>query len=281
VLPCHPSARNTESSFLTTPKEGTTHPDRTAQFEDRNAQTRAFQERRHPVLSVDTKKKDLVGDCKNGGRQWRPAGQPAMVRVHDFVDRTLGKALPSGVSDVATNQGWVSVGTDHDTAACAVQTVRRWWQPMGQPTYPQATDLRITAASGGRNGRRARLWKTAVQRLADDRGLRMTVCHFPPGTRKWHTIDHRLFCPSTHNWRGRPLVSRAGIVDLIGRTTTRTGLVSRAALDTAALDSRAYATGTTVSAAELAAVRLPPATFHGDWNYTIVPRSASPAQVLP
>jgi hypothetical protein len=257
-------------------KEGTAHPDRNAQFAYINAQTCAFQERGQPVISVDTKKKELVGDFKNGGREWRPAGQPERVRVHDFVDRDLGKAIPYGVYDVASNQGWVSVGIDHDTAAFAVQTVRRWWEQMGQPTYPQASAVLITADGGGSNGSRARLWKTELQRLADDTGLRITVCHFPPGTSKWNKIEHRMFCHITQNWRGRPLVSREVIVDLIGRTTTRTGLAIRAALDPGV-----YPTGIKVTDANLAAVRLQPATFHGDWNYTIAPRTTANAQVIP
>jgi hypothetical protein len=259
-------------------EEGATHPDRNAQFAYINAQTRAFQERSQPVISVDTKKKELIGDFKNGGREWRPAGQPEVVRVHDFVDRDLGKAIPYGVYDLATNQGWVSVGIDHDTAAFAVQTVRRWWEQMGRPTYSQASELLITADGGGSNGSRTRLWKTELQRLADDTGLRITVSHFPPGTSKWNTIEHRMFCHITQNWRGRPLVSRAVIVDLIGTTTTQTGLAIRAALDTGA-----YPTGIKVTDADLAAVRLQPAAFHGDWNYTISPspRSDSEAQVIP
>jgi hypothetical protein len=257
-------------------KEGSAHPDRNAQFEHINAQTHAFQGRGQPVISVDTKKKELVGDFKNGGREWRPAGPPDLVRVHDFLDRTLGKAIPYGVYDVATNQGWVSVGIDHDTAAFAVQTVRTWWEQLGHPTYPRATELLITADDGGSNGSRTRLWKTELQRLADDTGLRITVSHFPPGTSKWNKIEHRMFCHITQNWRGRPLVSREVIVELIGSTTTCTGLAIRAALDTGA-----YPTGITVTAAELAAVRLQPATFHGDWNYTISPRSDAHAQVIP
>jgi len=248
-------------------KEGASHPDRDAQFAHIDARARAFQERGQPVVSVDTKKKELVGDFANGGREWQPAGRPERVRVHDFVDRGLGKAIPYGVYDLAADQGWVSVGTDHDTPAFAVEAVRRWWQQMGAPAYPGATALLITADGGGSNGSRARLWKTELQRLADETGLAITVCHFPPGTSKWNKIEHRLFCHITQNWRGRPLVSHEAIVELIGSTTTRTGLTVRAGLDTGA-----YPTGIKVSDDDLAAVRLDPAAFHGDWNYTILPR---------
>jgi len=256
-------------------KEGTAHPDRDAQFTSINAQVQSFQQRGQPVISVDTKKKELVGDFKNGGREWRPGGQPESVRVHDFIDRDLGKAIPYGVYDLAANQGWVSVGTDHDTPAFAVQSVRRWWEEMGWPVYPQATELLITADSGGSNGSRTRLWKTELQRLADDTGLRLAVCHFPPGTSKWNTIEHRMFCHITQNWRGRPLVSHEVIVRLIGSTTTRTGLTLRADLDTGT-----YPTGVKVTDAELAAVQLEPADFHGDWNYTIAPHESPFAQVI-
>src|SRR5215207_109486 len=256
-------------------KEGAAHPDRDAQFAYINAQVRSFQQRGQPVISVDTKKKELVGDFKNGGREWRPTGDPEPVRVHDFVDRDLGKAIPYGVYDLAANQGWVSVGTDHDTPAFAVQTVRRWWEEMGRPVYPRATEVLITADGGGSNGSRARLWKTELQRLADDTGLRITVGHFPPGTSKWTKIEHRMFCHITQNWRGRPLVSHEVIVRLIGSTTTRAGLTIRADLDTGT-----YPTGVKVTDVELAAVRLQPADFHGDWNYTIAPRAQSIAQVI-
>jgi hypothetical protein len=198
------------------------------------------------------------------------------VRVHDFVDRELGRAIPYGVYDLAANRGWVSVGTAHDTPAFAVQTVRRWWEQMGRPTYPAAAELLITADGGGSNGSRARLWKTELQQLADETGLRITVCHFPPGTSKWNKIEHRMFCHITQNWRGRPLVSHEVIVQLIGSTTTRTGLAIRAGLDTGS-----YPAGIKVTDTELAAVRLEPADFHGDWNYTILPRSQSFAQVIP
>ena len=247
-------------------KEGTSHPDRDAQFAYLNAQVQAFQERGQPVISVDTKKKELVGDFAKGGREWQPIGQPEQVRVHDFVDPDLGKAIPYGVYDIAANQGWVSVGTDHDTPAFAVASVQRWWEQMGQPTYPRATELLITADGGGSNGSRARRWKVELQRLADETGLRITVGHLPPGTSKWNKIEHRMFCHITENWRGRPLVSHEVIVQLIGHTTTCTGLSIRAELD-----AQSYPTGMKVTDAELAAVQLEPAAFHGEWNYSISP----------
>ncbi len=251
-----------------TTKEGSDHPDRDAQFASINEQTRAFQQRGQPAISVDCKKKELVGDFKNGGREWQPAGHPEQVRVHDFLDKQLGKAIPYGVYDLAANQGWVSVGIDHETAAFAVASVRHWWQQMGQPRYPTATELLITADGGGSNSSQSRLWKTELQRLADETGLRISVCHFPPGTSKWNLIEHRLFCHITQNWRGRPLVSLEVIVNLIGNTTTRAGLKVRAELDPAP-----YPTGIKVSDAELAAVQLQPATFHGNWNYAITPHT--------
>ncbi len=251
-----------------TTKEGSDHPDRDAQFASINEQTRAFQQRGQPAISVDCKKKELVGDFKNGGREWQPAGHPEQVRVHDFLDKQLGKAIPYGVYDLAANQGWVSVGIDHETAAFAVASVRHWWHQMGQPRYPTATELLITADGGGSNSSQSRLWKTELQRLADETGLRISVCHFPPGTSKWNLIEHRLFCHITQNWRGRPLVSLEVIVNLIGNTTTRAGLKVRAELDPAP-----YPTGIKVSDAELAAVQLQPATFHGNWNYAITPHT--------
>jgi Rhodopirellula transposase DDE domain len=254
-------------------KEGADHPDRDAQFAYINDQTRAYQQRGQPVISVDAKKKELVGDFTNGGHEWQPAGHPEAVRVHDFLDRQLGKAIPYGVYDVAANQGWVSIGIDHDTAAFAVATVQRWWEQMGRLSYPTATELLITADSGGSNSSHTRLWKAELQRLADQTGLRISVCHFPPGTSKWNAIEHRLFCHITQNWRGRPLVSLEVIVNLIGNTTTRSGLTVQAELDTGA-----YPTGVKIADADFGAVQLQPAAFHGDWNYTIVPRS--PAQVI-
>jgi len=248
-------------------REGGAHPDRDAQFRRIAARARAFQRRGQPVVSVDAKKKELVGDFRNGGREWRPKGTPEAVRVHDFQDKRLGKAIPYGVYDVAANQGWVSVGIDHDTARFAVEAMRRWWREMGSKRYPEATELLVTADGGGSNGVRCRLWKVALQELADETGLRIAVCHLPPGTSKWNKIEHRLFCHITQNWRGRPLRSLEVVVSLIGGTTTSTGLVVRAELD-----PRPYAKGVTVSDAELAAVRIRRAKFHGEWNYTISPR---------
>jgi hypothetical protein len=247
-------------------KEGTDHPDRDTQFSYLNAQVQMVQERGQPVISVDCKKKELIGNFANPGREWQPQGHPEEVRVHDFVDPELGKAIPYGVSDIAGNCGWVSVGTDHDTPAFAVAAVRQWWEHMGQPRYPDAQELLITADGGGSNASRARLWKVELQRLADATGLRIGVCHLPPGTSKWNKIEHRMFCHITQNWRGRPLVSHEVVVQLIGHTTTHQGLTIRAAID-----SQPYPTGIKVTDAELAAVHLAPAPFHGDWNYTISP----------
>jgi hypothetical protein len=251
-------------------KEGGTHPDRNAQFEYINAQVQAFQQRGQPVVSVDAKKKELVGEFKNGGREWCPQGQPVAVRVHDFVDPQLGKAIPYGVYDVTANTGWVSVGIDHDTAEFAVETLRRWWRHMGAPTYPKARALLITADGGGSNGSRCRLWKVTLQHLADELGLRITVCHFPPGTSKWNKIEHRLFSHIAINWRGQPRTSLTVIVNLIAHTTTRQGLSIQADLDT-----NHYPTGIRVSDQQLAAVNLKRAEFHGNWNYTIYPRTKS------
>ncbi len=247
-------------------REGKQHPDRNAQFEHINARATALQRRGQPVISVDTKKKELLGDFKNGGREWQPGGCPEQVRVHDFQDKGLGKAIPYGVYDVANNQGWVSVGVDHDTAQFAAASIRRWWQEMGQARFPRARELLITADGGGSNGSRCRLWKLALQGVADDTGLALEVCHFPPGTSKWNKIEHRLFCHITQNWRGRPLVSREAVVELIAATTTRAGLTVKAALDT-----ESYPTGIEVSDEELASVNLRPAKFHGEWNYHIKP----------
>ena len=204
--------------------EGASHPDRDAQFQHISQQVQAFQQRSSPVISIDTKKKELVGDFKNGGREWRPQGTPEKVRVHDFPDEELGKAIPYGVYDVTGNQGWVSVGTDHDTAEFATETIRRWWRQMGSQTYPEAGELLIMADGGGSNSSRTRLWKVALQGLVDDTGMAISVCHFPPGTSKWNKIEHRMFCHITANWRGRPLVSHEVIVNLIGNTTTKAGL---------------------------------------------------------
>jgi transposase len=250
-------------------QEGASHPDRNAQFEHINVQALAFQQRGQPVISVDTKKKELVGEFKNSGREWQPKGQPELVQVHDFPSQALGKAIPYGVYDVGANEGWVSVGTDHDTAEFAVATVRRWWQQMGAPKYPDATELLIMADGGGSNGNRSRLWKVALQQFANDTGLRLSVCHFPPGTSKWNKIEHRMFSHITQNWRGRPLVSHEVVVNLIGSTTTRAGLQIRAVLDSAP-----YPTKKQVSDDELAAVQISLDSFHGEWNYSIHPRSS-------
>ncbi len=247
-------------------REGTSHPDRNAQFEYINEQALQFQRRGQPVVSVDTKKKELVGDFKNGGREWRRRGEPVEVRVHDFIDKTLGKAIPYGVYDVTHNEGWVSVGIDHDTARFAAEAVRRWWTKMGSKRYPKAKSLLITADGGGSNGSRSRLWKTALQALADRIGLTLHVCHFPPGTSKWNKIEHRMFSHITQNWRGKPLVSHEVIVQLIAHTTTAAGLKIRASLD-----RRRYPTGEKVSPAEFARIQLTTDKFHGDWNYQISP----------
>jgi Rhodopirellula transposase DDE domain len=249
-------------------REGSSHPDRNQQFEHINAQTKAFQARRQPVISVDTKKKELVGDFKNGGREWQPSGQPEVVRVHDFVDKKLGKAIPYGVYDVTANAGWVSVGTDHDTAEFAVATVRRWWRQMGAATYPGATELLIVADGGGSNGARSRLWPVELQRLADETGLHLSVSHLPPGTSKWNKIEHQMFSHITQNWRGRPLVSHEVIVNLIAHTTASTGLTIQAQLDPAP-----YAAGRKITDDELASVHIQRDVFHGEWNYTIAPRT--------
>ena len=248
--------------------EGSAHPDRDAQFQYINRRAKAFQKQGQPVVSVDTKKKELVGQFRNGGREWSPQGQPEEVGGHDCPSKTLGKVMPYGVYDEATNTGWVSVGVDHDTAAFAVETVRRWWRHMGSQVYPKAKRLLITADGGGSNGSRCRLWKVELQRLADETGLRISVCHFPPGTSKWNKIDHRMFCHITQNWRGRPLRSRAMVVNLIGSTTTKAGLHIEAELD-----SNTYETGIEVSDEELAAIHIKKDTFHGDWNYTITPNT--------
>jgi hypothetical protein len=247
-------------------KEGSTHPDRDAQFRFIHGRAEDFQRRGQPVVSVDTKKKELVGDFKNGGREWRPKGDPEPVRVYDFVDKALGKANPYGVYDPAANVGWVSVGTDHDTAEFAVETLRRWWEKMGRPRYPAATELLVTADGGGSNGSRVRLWKVALQRLADQTGLRISVCHFPPGTSKWNKIEHRMFSHISMNWRGKPLFSHEVVVNLIAGTTTRTGLKIEARLDT-----NAYPKGIHVTDEELEKIKIQRADFHGEWNYTILP----------
>jgi hypothetical protein len=248
-------------------REGGTHPDRNAQFEYINTQVRRLQKRGQPVVSVDTKKKELIGDFKNSGQEWQPQGQPEEVRVHDFQDPALGKAIPYGVYDVTNNQGWVSVGIDHDTAHFAARTIGCWWKDMGRRRFPRAQELLITADGGGSNSSRSRLWKVALQELANTLGLKLRVCHFPPGTSKWNKIEHRLFSFITKNWRGRPLVSHQAVVNLIASTTTTTGLIVRAALD-----HHKYETGLKVTDAQMAKLTLTPADFHGEWNYSITPR---------
>lgn len=246
-------------------KEGDNHPDRNAQFEYINRKVQRFLSSKQPVISVDTKKKELVGDFKNGGRELRPPGEPE--QVHDFPIPELGRATPYGVYDLARNIGWVSVGMDHDTAAFAVESIRRWWRSMGQPVYPKATRLLITADAGGSNGPRLRLWKVELQKLADETGLRIAVCHFPPGTSKWNKIEHRLFSFISQNWRGKPLISFEVIVNLIAATTTAKGLKVRAELD-----DGTYPAGTKVADRQLAEVSLRRHKFHGDWNYEVFPR---------
>jgi Rhodopirellula transposase DDE domain len=248
-------------------KEGSSHPDRDAQFGYINQQATAALKEGRPVVSVDTKKKELVGEYKNSGQEWQPQGQPRMVNVHDFPDKKLGKAIPYGVYDLANNEGWVCVGTNHDTAEFAAASIGRWWREMGQQRFPNATRLMITADGGGSNSSRSRLWKVALQNLADDLKLELQVCHFPPGTSKWNKIEHRLFCFITKNWRGRPLTSYQAIVNLIGSTTSNKGLTVRAVLDT-----NHYETGRKITDKQLAQVNSTPAEFHGEWNYTIRPR---------
>jgi len=245
-------------------REGTNHPDRDAQFGYINDRVKQALAAGEPAISVDTKKKELVGDFKNGGREYRPKGQPEPVRVHDFVIPELGRAAPYGVYDIAGNAGWVSVGIDHDTASFAVNTIRRWWQAMGRARYPQATRLLITADCGGSNGARVRLWKRELQALANELGIAITVCHLPPGTSKWNKIEHRLFSFITQNWRARPLVSYQTIVQLIAATTTDTGLKVQCEIDT-----NTYPAGVKVTDAEMDSINLHRHEFHGDWNYTI------------
>ena len=244
--------------------EGAQHRDRNEQFEYINRQAKVFQKRGQPVISVDTKKKELVGNYKNGGREWNPQGEPTETGVHDFPDKELGKIIPYGIYDVSDNSGWVSVGVDHDTSDFAIDSILAWWKQMGSKTYPQTTELLIMADAGGSNGSRSRLWKIACQRLADTTGLNIHVCHFPPGTSKWNKIEHRMFSFITQNWRGRPLVSYETIVNLIGSTTTMNGLRIKAKLNT-----KNYPIGVKVTNNELAKVNLKPANFHGDWNYSV------------
>jgi transposase len=247
-------------------REGAQHPDRDAQFGHINATVKAALDAGQPAISVDTKKKELIGDFKNGGRELRPKGSPEPVRTHDFKDKQLGKANPYGIYDIADDVGWVSVGIDNDTAQFAVQSIRGWWQQLGSARYPDASSLTITADCGGSNGNRTRLWKTELQRLADQTGLQICVCHFPPGTSKWNKIEHRLFSFISINWRAKPLISRQVVIDLIAATTTRTGLEVHAHLD-----EGAYPKGIKISDAQLAAVNLQGHKFHPEWNYTINP----------
>ncbi|MGH9720144.1 MAG: ISAzo13 family transposase [Bryobacteraceae bacterium] len=247
--------------------EGASHPDRNAQFEYISDKVKRYLRSGQPVISVDTKKKELVGPFKNGGRELQPKGSPEKVRVHDFKIQELGKVAPYGIYDIGQNLGWVNVGTDHDTAAFAVESIRRWWRMMGQPNYPQARRLLITADAGGSNGARVKLWKVELQKLADESGLAISVCHFPPGTSKWNKIEHRLFSFITQNWRGKPLISHEVIVNLIAATTNKGGLRV-----TTQLDTNTYPKGIKVSKGEFAEVNLRPDKFHGDWNYTIAPR---------
>ena len=254
-------------------REGGQHIDRDRQFHYINTQAKAFLAANEPVISVDTKKKELVGNFKNNGREWRRSGTPELVNVHDFIDPKLSRAVPYGVYDVTNNVGWVSVGTDHDTAAFAVNAIRRWWRTMGKKRHPKAKRLMITADGGGSNGYRVRLWKVELQKLADELKLPITVCHLPPGTSKWNKIEHRLFSFITINWRGKPLRSYRTIVQLIAATTTENGLKVRAELD-----ENKYPKGIKVSDLQMAAVNLTRHPFHGDWNYTVSPKRNHPRQ---
>jgi len=247
-------------------REGSGHVDRDAQFQYISDQAKVFLAAGEPVVSVDTKKKELVGNFKNNGREWRPKGSPEAVNVHDFIDPKLGRAVPYGIYDIGDNKGWVSVGTDHDTASFAVHALGRWWLTMGQNRYPKATRLLVTADGGGSNGHRVRLWKVELQTLANTLRIPITVCHLPPGTSKWNKIEHRLFSSITLNWRGKPLRSFKTIVQLIAATTTNAGLTVRAELD-----ENKYPKGVKISDAKFAAINLTRHPFHGDWNYTISP----------
>jgi hypothetical protein len=247
-------------------REGQSHPDRNAQFAYINEQVMGFQRRNQPAISVDTKKKEWVGEFKNAGREWRRRGRPEEVAVHDFPDPERKKAIPYGVYDLTRDEGWVSVGIDHDTARFAAASIRRWWNKMGRRRYRQAEQLLITADCGGSNSSRTWLWKVALQELADDWGMELVVRHFPPGTSKWNKIEHRMFCHITQNWRGRPLTSYAAIVQLIGNTTTTTGLKI-----CAELDENEYPTKQVATPEQIASLQLTPEEFHGDWNYTVIP----------
>lgn len=249
-------------------KEGASHPDRDAQFEYINSKTKQFQARGQPVISVDTKKKELIGDFKNVGQEWRPKGEPEEVQVYDFKDKALGKGIPYGVYDITDNVGWVSVGKDHDTAEFACETIRRWWRKMGIQRYANANSLLIIADGGGSNGRRSRLWKVSLQKFADETQLKISVCHFPPGTSKWNKIEHRMFCHITQNWRGKPLVSHEVMVNLIGSTTTKKGLKI-----SAEIDRNGYQTGIKIYDKEMDELNIEKDDFHGEWNYKICPRN--------
>ena len=249
-------------------REGRQHPDRDLQFRRIDTTCRQALQDRQPIISIDCKKKELVGDFKNAGREWRPKGEPELVRVHDFKDKQLGKAIPYGVYDMAANRGWVNVGIDHDTAQFAVDSIRGWWQHLGQTRYPDAERLQVTADCGGSNGNRLRLWKVELQTLADETGLVIAVCHLPPGTSKWNRIEHRLFSYITMNWRGKPLVSLEAMINLIGATKTSTGLEVYARLD-----DGEYPAKIRVTDAELGAVNLHREEFHPEWNYSIKPRT--------
>ena len=254
-------------------REGASHPDRDAQFHYINERVKDALAAGEPAISVDTKKKELVGNFKNAGRAWRPQGSPEEVRVHDFVIPELGRAVPYGVYDIADNAGWVGVGIDHDTAAFAVNAIRNWWALMGRERYPKARSLLITADGGGSNGARVRLWKVELQKLADELGVAVTVCHLPPGTSKWNKIEHRLFSFITSNWRGKPLVSHQVIVQLIAATTNNKGLKVRCELDPST-----YPSGVKVSDTDFNALNITHHDFHGEWNYTITPKPAQPKQ---
>ena len=245
-------------------KEGTAHPDRDSQFHYLNNQVKSFAKMSQPIISVDTKKKELLGEFSNGGREYHPKGEPTRVKTHDFIDKELGRAVPYGIYDLANDEGWVSVGNSADTATFAVEAIRRWWYEMGHPRFPSATKLLITADGGGSNGSRVRLWKVELAKLAAETGLEITVCHYPPGTSKWNKIEHKMFSFISMNWRGRPLVSYRTIIELISATTTASGLSIRAEQDL-----NHYETGTKVSDEELANIPLKRHEFHGDWNYTI------------
>ncbi len=246
--------------------EGGNHPDRNEQFLHISETVKAFQKLEQPVISVDTKKKELIGNFRNNGREWSEKGKPVDVKVHDFVDPDLGKVVPYGIYDLSANNGWVNVGIDHDTAEFAVESIRRWWNEMGKPIYNGASDLLITADCGGSNGYRVRLWKFGLQKLADELDITMHICHFPPGTSKWNKIEHRMFCHITQNWRGRPLISRETVINLISNTKTATGLTIRAGID-----QKKYATGVKVSDEEFNSILIETEDFHGEWNYRIKP----------